>query len=64
MHMVYSPLNEHFKNVNFSQRYYSNFRRKIKEKWATTGTSIVMQIEEWLISRKNTGLYGLVSKLL
>ena len=55
IHIVYSPSNEDPKNIIHFQRgpNFGEGRPENLGKWAMTGTSIVMQIGGWSVSKGN-----------
>ena len=66
IHIVDSPFNEDLKNINFFHGgpNLEEGRPENLEKCAITGTSIVMRIRGWSISKENISLYTLVPKSL
>ena len=66
IHRVDSPFTKDSKNVIFFQGTLISREGRLENlgKWLKTGKYIVMQIREWSVLIRNTGLYSLVSKSL
>ena len=66
IHIVGSLFNEDPKNTIFSREalILGEGRSEFSEKMAITGTSTVMQIGGWSISKENISFYPLVPKSL
>ena len=66
IHMVDSPFNKDPKNITFSKEALVSGEGRPENlgKWTITGTSMVMEIGRWSISKENISPYPPGTKIL